>query len=203
MIEPAAFEIVTVPESGYPDPEPNKGGRPSLYTPELIETICERLSKGEPLTCICRSDGMPHPDTVRHWMDQQDEVFRAIACAREAGFDSLACEALQIADTPKLGVRIKHTAEGPETWEEDMLGHRKLQVETRLKLLAKWDPRRYGDKIELSGNPDQQHQGAPERGTSGVLTQEILANLRERRKVALAGRQRIGEKGSETREALA
>jgi hypothetical protein len=36
-----------------------------------------------------------------------------------------------------------------------MLGHRRLQVETRLKLLAKWDPKRHGERIatEISG-PD-------------------------------------------------
>ena len=35
-----------------------------------------------------------------------------------------------------------------------MLGHRKLQVETRLKLLAKWDPKRYGEKLALGGADD-------------------------------------------------
>lgn len=38
-----------------------------------------------------------------------------------------------------------------ERTREDMLGHRKLQIETRLKLLAKWDPRRYGEKVEVNG----------------------------------------------------
>ena len=44
-----------------------------------------------------------------------------------------------------------------------MLGHRKLQIETRLKLLAKWSPKKYGEKIqqELS-NPD---------GTLSTLTE--------------------------------
>ncbi|MNT50547.1 hypothetical protein D3C72_1874720 [compost metagenome] len=36
----------------------------------------------------------------------------------------------------------------------DMLGHRKLQIETRLKLLAKWNPKRYGDRMT------QEHVGA-------------------------------------------
>ena len=34
----------------------------------------------------------------------------------------------------------------------DMLGHRKLQIETRLKLLAKWDPKRYGGRTVLAGD---------------------------------------------------
>jgi hypothetical protein len=30
----------------------------------------------------------------------------------------------------------------------------KLRIETRLKLLAKWNPKRYGDKMTLAGDPD-------------------------------------------------
>lgn len=36
-----------------------KRGRPTKYTPELAERICERLSGGEPLTRICAEAGMP------------------------------------------------------------------------------------------------------------------------------------------------
>ena len=39
-----------------------------------------------------------------------------------------------------------------EVKKEDMLGHRKLQIETRLKLLAKWNPKKYGDKVTHSGD---------------------------------------------------
>jgi hypothetical protein len=35
-----------------------------------------------------------------------------------------------------------------------MLGHRKLQIETRLKLLAKFNPKKYGDRQILAGDPD-------------------------------------------------
>ena len=40
-----------------------------------------------------------------------------------------------------------------EVKQADMIEHRKLRIETRLKLLAKWNPRKYGDKVqqELSG----------------------------------------------------
>lgn len=36
-----------------------------------------------------------------------------------------------------------------------MLGHRKLQIETRLKLLAVWDPRRFGNKIDVTSTGRQ------------------------------------------------
>ena len=128
-------------------------GRPSTFSEETVAAICERLSAGEPLAAICRDEGMPHPSTVRDWAAARAEVALAIARAREDGFDQIAMDALRIADTQVEGERRKTTADGIEVTTEDMLGHRKLQVETRLKLLAKWDPKRYGDRqqIEHSG----------------------------------------------------
>ena len=70
---------------------------------------------------------------------------------RLAAADRIAEEALAIADTPHEGVTITVDADGRKEVREDMLGHRKLQVDTRLRLLAKWNSGRYGDKLEHSG----------------------------------------------------
>ena len=107
-------------------------GRPSLKSPELIEKICERLARGEPLAAICRDDGMPAPRTVREWAETDKTISAAIAHAREDGHDAIALQALSIADER----------------DEDPAS-RRVMVETRLKLLAKWDPKRYGDKIGI------------------------------------------------------
>lgn len=124
-------------------------GRPSKFTQKMLIEICERISDGEPLAHICRSVGMPNPSTVRRWIERDEEVSRAIAHAREDGFDFLAAECLRIADTPMEGVEVTTKPDGvKEEKRGDMLGHRKLQIETRLKLLAKWDPKRYGERIE-------------------------------------------------------
>lgn len=127
-------------------------GRPSSFTPERFDEIIERLSAGEPLAQICRDDHMPGLTTVYDWMRKDEALSERFARAREAGFDMIAQEALRIADTPVEGVRTKMSEDGLEVTKEDMLGHRKLQVETRLKLLAKWDPKRYGDRVALAGD---------------------------------------------------
>lgn len=118
-----------------------------------IAKVLDGLRNGIPLTVICSEDGMPCDDTVRNWADDDDELSRDIARARDAGFDKIALDALRIADTPIEGKRTKHSGDEVEEVIEDMLGHRKLQVETRLKLLAKWDPKRYGELIK-HGNAD-------------------------------------------------
>lgn len=130
-------------------------GRPSKYTPEIGRSICDRLSKGEPLTVICADSGMPSDGTVRAWMSRDAAFSEDIARARELGFDAIAWEAKNIADTPLMGEEQTQKDDGRiEIKRGDMLGHRKLQIETRLKLLAKWDPRRYGDKLALGGADD-------------------------------------------------
>jgi hypothetical protein len=136
-----------------------KAGRPSIQTPEIIDEIMERLSAGEPLAQICRSEHMPGLSTVYDWVEADTEISGRFARARLAGFDVIATEALRIADTPCDGLTEElEPGEGGDMRvikrkREDMLGHRKLQVETRLKLLAKWDPKRYGELLR------QEHSG--------------------------------------------
>lgn len=149
-------------------PEKRRRGRPSKFTPELAREICERLSVAEPLTVICRDDHMPSDETVRNWADADKQFSSDIARARELGWDHLANECETIANTPHMGerVEIEYDKKGKEisrkVHREDMLGHRKLQIDTRLKLLAKWDPKRYGEKIqqEFSGEVGVRGLGA-------------------------------------------
>ena len=134
-------------------------GRPPSFTgaPENIAApLCEWLAQGKTLREFCRQPNMPARETIDAWR-RRDEVFASrVARARDLGFETLAEEALAIADTPKEGVTTTEDEDGKKTVREDMLGHRKLQVETRLKLLACWDPRRYGNKVaqQISGDPD-------------------------------------------------
>lgn len=138
-----------------PTPVKRPRGRPSLYTLALAEEVCERLSNGETLQDICRSEHMPEVRTVNRWTEAHESFASDFAQARARGFDAIAAEALRIANTPHEGVEYITKGDGSEeTRRGDMLGHRKLQIETRLKLLAKWDPKRYGEKLGLehSGN---------------------------------------------------
>lgn len=129
-------------------------GRPTIRTEAMIERILEAVTAGIPLAQVLREDGMPKPSTFYDWLEADEALSGRFARAREFGADAIAVEALRIADTPVEGERRKVTDDGVEVTTEDMLGHRKLQVETRLKLLSKWDPKRYGDRLELDGKVD-------------------------------------------------
>lgn len=139
--------------------QPRAPGRPSSFTVELATVICGRLSQGEPLAQICRDEGMPHPSTFRDWCDRGEILAEGVslaiayARAREDGFDALAMDALHIADDNGRDTRfIKEGDSEREAPDHDWISRAKLRVETRLKLLAKWDPKRYGDKQTVDMN---------------------------------------------------
>lgn len=121
-------------------------GRPSKYTPELVAEICERLSNGEPLAQICRGEHMPDPATVWRWKSEDNSIAQDIARARELGFDAIADETLSIADD---GTNDWMERNGFDQLNGEHVQRSKLRVETRLKLLAKWCPKRYGDQLSI------------------------------------------------------
>jgi hypothetical protein len=142
-------------------------GRESMFTQQLAEEIVRRLSSGEPLADICRDDHMPTTRSVYRWCKLHPDFNTAFLEARDAGFDEIANDCLRIANTPVMGETETTKEWGTEVKRGDMFDHRKLQIETRLKLLAKWDPRRYGERIH------QEH--------SGELTVASLAERMRRR----------------------
>ena len=132
-------------------------GRPTTYTKELGDEICNLVSEGKPLKTFCREHGWPWR-TVFHWIEDNPEFAAQYQKARDIGMDAIAEEALEIANTPLTGEETE-TSTGPDGTIEkvkraDMLGHRKLQIWTRLQLLAKWNPKKYGDRVTHAGDPD-------------------------------------------------
>ena len=130
-------------------------GRHTEYDEPLTHEICERIANGEPLRQICREEGMPAWTTVYKWINANPEFRERFARARDLGHDAIAEEALEIADTPLTGEELEIADDGKtKVKRADMLGHRKLQIETRLKLLAKWNPKKYGEKVQIGGADD-------------------------------------------------
>jgi hypothetical protein len=140
---------------------------PSTYTDELAAEICDRLSAGEPLAVICRDEHMPARRTVSDWRRAHPEFGAAFLEARDEGYDSIAQDCLEIADDGRRD--YARDEDGHEVVDHDHIQRAKLRVETRLKLLAKWDPRRYGDKVAI------EHSGAVR--TSRELSDDELARI--------------------------
>jgi hypothetical protein len=105
----------------------------STFNTKQADEVIARLKRGEPLTHICATKGFPCDDTIRTWAAANEAFARDIAHAREIGFDVIAGN-----------TRLVARGLGDSTGD---VQRDKLIVDTDLKLLAKWDPKRYGEKV--------------------------------------------------------
>lgn len=147
-------------------------GRKDSYTQKIADEICERISNGEPLRQICRDEHMPAWRTVYDWVNKYEDFAASIARARDLGFDAIAEDLLSIADDGTNDWMEKHDKDGAAVGYQlngEHVQRSKLRIETRLKLLAKWSPKKYGDKqqVEMSG----------QLATSNMTEEEIRAEL--------------------------
>lgn len=119
------------------------------YTRELADEICERISHGETLRAICREKGKPSWQRVYEWIDADIDGFAGrIERARVKGYDAIAEETVSILDEPPERINTEHGDKvdpGYVQWQKN-------RAEQRLKLLAKWHPKKYGDKQEVDLN---------------------------------------------------
>lgn len=109
--------------------------RPSNYTQEMADLICDRLANGESLRSICRDDVSPGQTTVFRWLAANDEFRKQYARARESQADAIADEILNIADEAVDPAKAR------------------VQIDARKWLAGKMRPKVYGDKVltEVTG----------------------------------------------------
>jgi hypothetical protein len=126
-------------------------GRPSIRTPEIEEEILRRMSAGEPLAQICRDDGMPHPSTWREWCRADKSLDIAHAHARDDGEDQIVLEALSYLDQEPDRII---GGDGTSRYDPTSHAWNKERYYGRLKLLAKWNPKRWAERTTITGDEE-------------------------------------------------
>ena len=130
----------------------------TIRTDELVETVLAGIADGVPLRQLCRIHGFSKSSWYR-WMEEDaadesiasdDKLAGRFARARIDGFDAIAEETLEIADDGTNDWIERENKDGSTytALDGEHVQRSKLRVETRLKLLAKWDPKRYGDRVD-------------------------------------------------------
>lgn len=121
--------------------QPRKIGRPvEPINREIADQVVDWISQGKTLREFCRQPGNPSFVTVYEWLAKDEEFAVRFAHARETGHEVLAQECAAIADENCI--------------DQVDVGRNRLRIETRLKLLAKWNPKKWGEKqsVEHGGS---------------------------------------------------
>lgn len=137
-------------------PEGYTTGRPSKYSQELADKLCEGLALGKSLRTVCKSDDMPSVVTVFSWMRKHPEFLNQYTRAKEESADAMADEMLDISDNGSNDWMQVHKG-NYEGWQVngEAIQRSRLRVETRKWLMAKMKPKKYGDAIDVTSGGEK------------------------------------------------
>lgn len=132
-----------------------------MKTPELITSALSMLSEGSTLEATCKALGFSRW-TWQRWVDADPDLYTSYRAARSMGADAIADDILNIVDTVR--------ADSVE------VSKARLRAETRMRLLSKWQPDKYGDKVDV------RHAG-PDGGPVQVAHANVADLARQMRAV--------------------
>lgn len=140
-------------------------GRPSGYSDDIADAICDGLADARSLRSICLDKGMPSQSMVFRWLaDERYSAFRErYARAREAQADALFDEMLDIADdgTNDWVERKRDDGSTDTVLDHEHVQRSKLRIEARKWMAGKLRPKVYGDKLDLTSSDGTMTPQAP------------------------------------------
>ena len=113
---------------------------------KLADMVLAGMRNGLSTFKACAAVGVHH-STFVGWVGEDAELANNYARAREDLIERIANEVIELSD-----VDVGMQPDGKKDWAA--VQKQKLQVDTRKWLLSKLDPRKYGEKLEVSGDPD-------------------------------------------------
>ncbi len=125
--------------------EAKPAGRPSIFTEELSESICELISQGWSVRKICEMEEMPHMDTIFSWLAKNKTFSEQYSRAKEhsAEYDNerlaeLGDEAID------MSMKVDPKAAGA------VVSAYKLKADNMRWSMGKKKPKKYGDKVDVT-----------------------------------------------------
>lgn len=149
-------------------------GAPSLYTPELGESICEMAAEGNSIQKCARKFGLA-PRTLFRWMREHADTFgQQYAQARKDAAYLLAEETIEIADDSGMDYSIDAET-GRPVFNGEHVQRARLRWDARRWLASKYLPKMFGDKVEheVKGEVKHTHTMDPQGVIDSIIS---LAN---------------------------
>ena len=128
----------------------NAFGRPSKYTPEIVNEICKLIAHGKSLVSVCKILDIGY-STVKDWLSANSDFSAMYAHAREEQADYLADEIISLIDEEPAKTLNKA---GHEVIDSGWVSNQKNRVDARKWAASKLKPRKYGDRFIQAGDPD-------------------------------------------------
>ena len=117
----------SVPANKPPSASARLVGRPSSYTDEIADIICDRMINGENFSQICNDPMMPSRAALYRWRASRPDFDARCARAREALADFLLDKLEAMADaTTELNVNSQRLKISVAQWRAEKMAPRTL-----------------------------------------------------------------------------
>lgn len=120
-----------------------------MYTDEQINKVFDRIiseiEKGNPLRHALHLKDMPSSQTFFKWIANDEIKSKRYARACEVRADQIFEEILEIADDPREDAIVTDNGIVMNT---EFVQRSKLRIDARKWMLAKMNPKKYGEKVE-------------------------------------------------------
>lgn len=144
-IDKSGEELTNLPEgqggvmiTQKPKKPKNPPHRPSEYTQEVADKLCEQITEGKSLRTICKADDMPSIATIFNWHRSQPGFLEQYTRAKDEQADTLSEDIQEIASKTLKG-------------EYDPQASR-VAIDAYKWTASKLKPKKYGDKIDHTTN---------------------------------------------------
>lgn len=130
------------------------------YSQEQIEErfsyIISEIEKGRSLRSVLSDDNTPSNAVFYEWVDSSEEKMKQYARACEERADSIFEEMLEIADngTNDFMTIIKGDI-SYNVEDKEVTNRSKLRLDTRKWMLSKMQPKKYGEKLDVTTGGNQ------------------------------------------------
>ena len=127
------------------------------YTDEQIEAIfkdiTKQISEGESLRQVLRQTDKPNRSTFYEWISKDEDKSDQYAHACKERATLIFDEIIEIADENNADVYIDDT--GAAKIDGNTVARSRLRVDTRKWALSKMNPKKYGDKVDVTSGGDK------------------------------------------------
>jgi hypothetical protein len=154
-----------------------KRGRPTIYTPELAHKICTLIANTEMgLHRLHKAyEWFPDPSTILDWLANHSEFSLRYAQAKDLQAEFMADNCLVIADDSS-GDAIETSRGVVENRE--FTSRSKLRVETRMYMMERLSPKKYGK--QATETKDETAQVTPPPNITVNISKEAIDKLKQK-----------------------
>lgn len=140
--------------------EGDQGGRPTKLTKELATELCNLIASGHTINQAAHKCGLARQTVIAWAMKGADPESSLIwfttmyDAAIQTRLEVWADELNEIADDGSNDWYERESKDGSKTWiaaDQEHINRSRLRVDTRKWLLSKLSSKKYGDKVEHTG----------------------------------------------------